>query len=30
VEARRIVCIISGGNIDAARLSEILAGRVPA
>jgi len=29
VDAERIVCIISGGNIDAARLSEILAGRVP-
>jgi len=29
VEAERIVCIVSGGNIDAARLSEILAGRVP-
>jgi threonine dehydratase len=25
----RIVCIVSGGNIDAARLAEILAGRVP-
>ena len=25
----RIVCIVSGGNIDAPRLSEILAGRVP-
>jgi threonine dehydratase len=29
VDARRIVCIVSGGNIDGARLSEILAGRVP-
>jgi threonine dehydratase len=29
VDAERIVCIVSGGNIDAARLSEILAGRVP-
>jgi len=29
VEADRIVCIISGGNIDATRLAEILAGRVP-
>jgi threonine dehydratase len=29
VEADRIVCIVSGGNIDSARLSEILAGRVP-
>jgi threonine dehydratase len=29
VEADRIVCIISGGNIDGRRLSEILAGRVP-
>jgi threonine dehydratase len=26
----RIVCIVSGGNIDTARLTEILAGRVPA
>ena len=25
----RIVCIVSGGNIDTARLAEILAGRVP-
>jgi threonine dehydratase len=25
----RIVCIVSGGNIDSGRLSEILAGRVP-
>ena len=25
----RIVCIVSGGNIDASRLAEILAGRVP-
>jgi threonine dehydratase len=29
VEAERIVCIVSGGNIDNARLGEILAGRVP-
>jgi threonine dehydratase len=29
VEARRIVCIVSGGNIDSRRLAEILAGRVP-
>ena len=29
IEGDRIVCIISGGNIDASRLSEILAGRVP-
>ena len=29
VEAERVVCIVSGGNIDGARLSEILAGRVP-
>jgi threonine dehydratase len=29
VEAERIVCIVSGGNIDGARLTEILAGRVP-
>jgi len=29
VDAERIVCIISGGNIDASRLAEILAGRVP-
>jgi threonine dehydratase len=26
----RIVCIVSGGNIDTSRLAEILAGRVPA
>jgi threonine dehydratase len=26
----RIVCIVSGGNIDSARLAEILAGRTPA
>ncbi len=26
----RIVCIVSGGNIDAGRLAEILAGRTPA
>ena len=25
----RVVCIVSGGNIDSRRLSEILAGRVP-
>jgi threonine dehydratase len=25
----RVVCIVSGGNIDTARLTEILAGRVP-
>jgi threonine dehydratase len=25
----RLVCIVSGGNIDAARLTEILAGRIP-
>ena len=25
----RIACIVSGGNIDAHRLAEILAGRVP-
>jgi threonine dehydratase len=25
----RIVCIVSGGNIDSARLAEVLAGRVP-
>lgn len=29
VRAGRIVCIVSGGNIDASRLAEILAGRVP-
>ena len=29
VDAERIVCIVSGGNIDGERLSEILAGRVP-
>jgi threonine dehydratase len=26
----RIVCIVSGGNIDAARLAAILEGRTPA
>jgi threonine dehydratase len=25
----RVVCIVSGGNIDTGRLTEILAGRVP-
>jgi threonine dehydratase len=25
----RIVCIVSGGNIDSSRLAEIIAGRVP-
>ena len=30
VDAKRIVCIVSGGNIDGSRLQEILAGRVPA
>jgi threonine dehydratase len=29
VEEERIVCIVSGGNIDALRLAEILAGKVP-
>jgi threonine dehydratase len=29
VEAKRIVCIVSGGNIDSARLAAILAGRIP-
>ncbi len=29
VDARRIVCIVSGGNIDGSRLQEVLAGRVP-
>jgi threonine dehydratase len=29
LDAKRIVCIVSGGNIDASRLREILAGRVP-
>ena len=27
--ARRVVCVVSGGNIDADRLSTILAGRMP-
>ena len=27
--ARRIVCVVSGGNINAAALSEVLAGRTP-
>jgi threonine dehydratase len=29
IEGERLVCIISGGNIDGGRLGEILAGRVP-
>ena len=29
VEGERLVCIVSGGNIDGARIAEILAGRVP-
>jgi threonine dehydratase len=29
VEAERVVCIVSGGNIDASRLAAILDGRVP-
>jgi threonine dehydratase len=29
VEGERLVCIVSGGNIDAHRLAEILEGRVP-
>jgi threonine dehydratase len=29
LDAKRIVCIVSGGNIDGSRLREILAGRVP-
>jgi threonine dehydratase len=29
VDAKRIVCIVSGGNIDSSRLAAILAGRVP-
>jgi threonine dehydratase len=29
VEGERIVCVVSGGNIDSSRLAEILAGRVP-
>jgi threonine dehydratase len=28
-EGDRVVCIVSGGNIDAHRLAEILEGRVP-
>jgi threonine dehydratase len=28
-EARRVVCIVSGGNIDVAKLATILGGRVP-
>jgi len=28
-EGERVVCIVSGGNIDSVRLAEILAGRVP-
>ncbi len=29
VEGERLVCIVSGGNLDAHRLAEILEGRVP-
>ena len=29
VEGRKLVCIVSGGNIDASRLAAILAGRTP-
>jgi len=29
IEAGRIVCIVSGGNIDSAKLSTILAGNLP-
>jgi threonine dehydratase len=29
VEARKIVCIVSGGNIDASRLATILRGETP-
>jgi threonine dehydratase len=29
LEARRIVCVVSGGNIDAARLATILQGGIP-
>jgi threonine dehydratase len=29
VDAKRIVCVISGGNIDRAKLATILEGRVP-
>ncbi|HEY4573613.1 MAG TPA: pyridoxal-5'-phosphate-dependent protein subunit beta, partial [Thermoanaerobaculia bacterium] len=28
-EARKVVCVVSGGNIDAAKLCAILDGRVP-
>ena len=28
--ARKVACVVSGGNLDAARLSEILAGKIPA
>jgi threonine dehydratase len=28
-EARRVVCVVSGGNIDTAVLARILAGEVP-
>jgi threonine dehydratase len=29
VPGRRIVCIVSGGNIDAGKLAQILAGETP-
>jgi threonine dehydratase len=28
-EARKVVCVVSGGNLDAAKLCAILEGRVP-
>ncbi|MBA2332649.1 MAG: pyridoxal-phosphate dependent enzyme, partial [Actinobacteria bacterium] len=28
-EGERLVCVVSGGNIDSARLGEILSGRTP-
>jgi threonine dehydratase len=28
-DARKVVCIVSGGNLDAAKLCAILDGRVP-
>jgi threonine dehydratase len=30
VRGKRVVCVVSGGNIDASRLAEILTGRTPA
>jgi threonine dehydratase len=28
-DARKIVCVVSGGNLDPAKLAKVLAGEVP-